>query len=115
MQIVNIQKGAEILGLAASTVHRWLGEGIIAGEQIIPGAPWQIRINDEVNARLVEEAPAGYLPMLEVTKILGGSRQTVMQRIKRGELEAVHFCRGKGKGLRIKVTHFRPSFFDQLS
>jgi DNA invertase Pin-like site-specific DNA recombinase/uncharacterized protein YndB with AHSA1/START domain len=116
-QIVNIQKAAEILGVAASTVHRWLCDGVIAGEQITPGAPWQIRITDELRARFVEETPAGYLPMLEATKILGVSRQTIMQRIKRGELPAVHVCRGKRKGLRIKVTHDErdhPSLFDQL-
>jgi hypothetical protein len=34
----------------------------------------------------VEQTPEGYVPMLEATHILGVSCQTVLQRIKRGEL-----------------------------
>ena len=37
--LVNIKEAAEILGVAPSTVHRWLNDGFIAGEQITPGAP----------------------------------------------------------------------------
>ena len=36
--------------------------------------------------------------MREAIKALGVSRQTVLQRVKRGELDAVHVMRGK-KGL----------------
>lgn len=110
--LVNIKEAAEILGVAPSTVHRWLNDGFIAGEQITPGAPWRIRLTEELKARFVEEAPQGYLPMLEATQRLGVSRQTVMQRIKRGELEAVHVRCGKRKGLRIKVTNATPDLFD---
>ena len=31
------------LGLAPSTLHRWLSDGFIAGEQLTPAAPWRIR------------------------------------------------------------------------
>jgi hypothetical protein len=31
------------------------------------------------------------------------SRQTIMQRVKRGELQAVHVRTGRRKGLRINV------------
>jgi predicted site-specific integrase-resolvase len=41
--------------------------------------------------------------MLEATHALGVSRQTVLQRVKRGELHAVHVRTGRRKGLRIKV------------
>ena len=110
--LVNIKEAAEILGVAPSTVHRWLNDGFIAGEQITPGAPWRIRLTEELKTRFVEEAPEGFLPMLEATQRLGVSRQTVMQRIKRGELEAVHVCCGKRKGLRIKVNNATPDLFD---
>jgi hypothetical protein len=36
-ELLNIKQIANALGVAASTVHRWLNDGIIAGEQIIPG------------------------------------------------------------------------------
>lgn len=114
-ELVTVQKAAEILGLVPSTLHRWLAEGFIAGEQVTPGAPWRIRVNDEFRARFVEQAPDGYLPMQEATKVLGVSRQTVLQRVKRGELSAVHLCSGKRKGLRIKVLGTQSSLFDNLS
>ncbi len=110
-QVVPIRQAAQILGINTSTVHRWLNDGFIAGEQVTPGAPWQIRITDELRARFVEQAPPGYLPMLETTMKLGVSRQTVLQRVKRGELEALLVTRGRRKGLRIKVVDDQPGLF----
>jgi hypothetical protein len=111
--VVPICKAAEILGVYPSTIHRWLNDGFIAGEQITPGAPWQIRITDELRARFVEHTPPGYLPMVDATKKLGVSRQTVLQRVKRGELEAVLVIRGRRKGLRINVLDTHPGLFHE--
>jgi DNA invertase Pin-like site-specific DNA recombinase len=110
-ELATIRKAAQILGLNTSTIHRWLADGFIAGEQITPGAPWQIRITDELRARIVEQAPPDYLPMLETTIKLGVSRQTVLQRVKRGELEAVLVRQGRRKGLRIKVIDDQSNLF----
>src|SRR5262249_48943017 len=94
------------LGVAASTIHRWLQAGFIAGEQDTPGAPWRIRVNDQLRALFVEHAPAGFVPIVDAMRILGVSRQTVLQRVKRGELEAIHVRSGRRKGLRIRIpTH----------
>ena len=98
-----------------STIHRWLAEGFIAGEQVTPGAPWQIRISDELRARIAPQAPQEYLPMLETTMKLGVSRQTVLQRVKRGELEAMLVTSGRRKGLRIKVVDDQPGLFAATS
>jgi hypothetical protein len=114
-EIVTIRKAAEILCMNTSSIHRWLADGFIAGEQVTPGAPWQIRITDEVRARVVQQAPSEYLPMLETTLKLGVSRQTVLQRVKRGELQAVLVRQGRRKGLRIKVVDQQPPLFDQFS
>lgn len=114
-ELATIERAAEILGLAPSTIHRWLNDGFIAGEQLTPGAPWRIRITDELRGRFLEEAPPGFLPMLEATMRLGVSRQTILQRVKRGELEAVHVRRGRRKGLRIKVIDTHPSLFHDPS
>jgi DNA invertase Pin-like site-specific DNA recombinase/uncharacterized protein YndB with AHSA1/START domain len=111
--VVPIRKAAEILGVYPSTIHRWLNDGFIAGEQVTPGAPWQIRMTDELRARFVEQAPPGYLPMLEATMKLGVSRQTVLQRVKRGELDALLVTRGRRKGLRIKVINTQPALFHE--
>jgi DNA invertase Pin-like site-specific DNA recombinase/uncharacterized protein YndB with AHSA1/START domain/predicted DNA-binding transcriptional regulator AlpA len=113
--LVSIRKAAQILGMNTSSIHRWLADGFIAGEQVTPGAPWQIRITDELRARIVQEAPPEYLPMLETTMKLGVSRQTVLQRVKRGELQAMLVRQGRRKGLRIKVVDQQPELFEQLS
>jgi DNA invertase Pin-like site-specific DNA recombinase len=110
-ELATICKAAQILGLNTSTIHRWLADGFIAGEQVTPGAPWQIRITDELRSRVVEQAPPGYLPMLEATMKLGVSRQTVLQRVKRGELEAVLVRQGRRKGLRIRVIDDQANLF----
>ena len=110
--LVTVGGAAQIIGVAPSTVHRWLNDGFIPGEQLTPGAPWRIRMTEELRARFVEEEREGYLPMIEATKILGVSRQTVLQHVKRGELEAIHLCRGKRKGLRIKMTERQPELFE---
>jgi DNA invertase Pin-like site-specific DNA recombinase len=112
-EVVPIRKAAETLGVYPSTIHRWLNDGFIAGEQVTAGAPWQIRMTDELRARFVEQAPPGYLPMLEATMKLGVSRQTVLQRVKRGELEALLVTRGRRKGLRIKVIDTQAGLFHE--
>jgi DNA invertase Pin-like site-specific DNA recombinase/predicted DNA-binding transcriptional regulator AlpA len=113
-ELVSIRKAAQILGMNTSSIHRWLADGFIAGEQITPGAPWQIRITDELRASVVQQAPPEYLPMLEATMKLGVSRQTVLQRVKRGELKAVLVRQGRRKGLRIKVVEKQPELFSNL-
>jgi DNA invertase Pin-like site-specific DNA recombinase len=111
-ELLPIARVAEILEVAPSTIHRWLGDGFIAGEQDTPGAPWRIRVTDDLRQRFVEQAPEGWLPMLEATVALGVSRQTVLQRVKRGELQAVHVRNGRRKGLRIKVPAAETALFD---
>lgn len=101
-QLLTVADAATELGLAPSTLHRWLGDGFIRGEQTTPGAPWRIRVTAELRALFVDDAPDGWLAMLEATLAYGVSRQTVMQRVKRGELQAVHVCTGRRKGLRIE-------------
>ena len=110
-ELVSIRKAAQILGMNTSSIHRWLADGFIAGEQVTPGAPWQIRINDELKSRIVQQEPPDYLPMLEATMKLGVSRQTVLQRVKRGELKAVLVRQGRRKGLRIKVIDRQETLF----
>jgi predicted site-specific integrase-resolvase len=43
------------------------------------------------------------VPIVDAMRILGVSRQTVLQRVKRGQLEAIHVRSGRRKGLRIRV------------
>jgi predicted DNA-binding transcriptional regulator AlpA len=114
-ELMSIRQTARELGIAPSTIHRWLKDGFIAGEQVTPGAPWRVRVNDTLRRRLVQEAPEGYIPMQEVTKLLGVTRQTVLQRVKRGELDAVLLYQGRRKGLRIKASSDQPGLFEQTA
>jgi hypothetical protein len=87
-------------------------DGFITGEQMTPGAPWRIRMTDELKGRFVEQASADYVVMQEATRRLGVCRQTVLQRVKRGELAAVHVRCGRRKGLRIIVLDAVPALFE---
>ena len=114
-EVVSIRQAAQLLGMNTSTIHRWLAEGFIAGEQATPAAPWRIRITDELRARIAPEAPPEYLPMLEATAKLGVSRQTILQRVKRGELQAILVTSGRRKGLRIRLLDDQPGLFAGIS
>jgi DNA invertase Pin-like site-specific DNA recombinase len=102
-ELLPVGKAADELGVAASTIFRWLQAGFIRGEQDTPGAPWRIRVNDQLRALFVDHAPAGYVPIVDAMRTLGVSRQTVLQRVKRGELDAIHVRQGRRKGLRIRI------------
>ena len=115
VELMTIRKAAAVLGVAPSTIHRLLNDGIIAGEQLTPGAPWRIRLTDDLMARFNGEAGDGFLPMREAMHVLRVSRQAVLQRVKRGELAAVHVMRGKQKGLRIKVIDRQSELFNPTS
>jgi DNA invertase Pin-like site-specific DNA recombinase len=114
-ELLSIRRAAVVLGVAASTIHRLLNDGIIAGEQLTAGAPWRIRLTDELTAQFNGDVGDGFLPMREAMRALGVSRQTVLQRVKRGELQAVHVTRGKQKGLRIKGIGRQPELFGATS
>jgi DNA invertase Pin-like site-specific DNA recombinase len=110
--MVTIATAAAQLDVSTATLHRWLREGFIVGEQITPGAPWQIRLTDELRARVRERAPDGWLPLTEAAKALGVARQTVLHKVQRGELPAVYVHRGKRKGLRIQVKPTQAGLFE---
>ncbi len=111
-ELLTIRQAAIKIGIAPSTLHRWVNDGFVAAEQLTPNAPWRIRLTDKLLAQFVEDVPEGYVPMQEATKALGVSRQTVLQRVKRGELDAVHVFRGRRKGLRIRLIDEQPDLFD---
>ncbi len=114
-ELVTVAKAAQILGIATSTMHRWLADGFVGGEQLTPGAPWRIRISKEIRERFVEAAPEGYVPIVDAMRLLRVSRQTVLQRVKRGVIPAVHVRSGKRNGLYINVLDTQESLFDNRS
>jgi hypothetical protein len=88
-ELLNVTAAAKQLQIAPSTLLRWLNDGFVAGEQTTPGAPWRVRLTDELRGMLIDDAPPGWLALQYASRALGLSRQTVLQKVKRGELRAV--------------------------
>lgn len=110
-ELLNVTQAARELKIAPSTLLRWLNDGFVAGEQITPGAPWQIRLTSQLRGMLTDDAPDGWLALQYASRALGVSRQTVLQKVKRGELRAVLTRTGRRKGLRIEIPRPQNSLF----
>ncbi|HZE02033.1 MAG TPA: helix-turn-helix domain-containing protein [Pseudonocardiaceae bacterium] len=110
--VVTITAAEKLLGVSKVTLYRWMKDGFITGEQITPGAPWRIRIDQALRDRIRSETPDGWLGLDEAAKALGIARQTVLHKVQRGQLRAVYVNRGRRKGLRIQVEHDQPGLFD---
>jgi DNA invertase Pin-like site-specific DNA recombinase len=111
--VVSITKAAAELGVGISTIYRWLADGFIPGEQAEPGAPWRIRLTSEVRAKVAGQAPDGWLPLNQAAAALGVARQTVLHKVQRGELAAVHVRHGRRSGLRIQVKQDQAGLFEK--
>jgi DNA invertase Pin-like site-specific DNA recombinase len=109
--LVTIQQAASALGVSLFTIRRWLQQGLLPGEQTTPNAPWRIRLDDDVRARFVPNVPDGFVKLGDAARLLGCARQTVLHKVQRGELRAIHVTAGQRKGLRIEVPAAR---LDQL-
>ena len=110
---LTVRQAAAALGVAPSTLHRHINDGLIQGQQITPGAPWRIRLTDELKARFLAAPADGFLPIRDAMDALGLSRQALLQRVKHGEMESVHVVRGQRKGLWIKIIDHNPTLFEQ--
>jgi DNA invertase Pin-like site-specific DNA recombinase len=111
--VVTIAEAERLLGVGKVTLYRWLKDGFLIGQQLTPGAPWRIRIDQAVRDRLAPEVPDGWLKLADAARVLGVARQTVLHKVQRGELEAVHVNQGRRKGLRINVNGDQAGLFDQ--
>src|SRR4051812_25016420 len=102
-EFVTIDQAAQQLGVSTWTVRRWLHDGLLDGDHVTAGAAWSIRLTDDIRARFVADVPPDYLPLKDAARVLGCARQTVLHKVQRGELDAIHVTQGQRKGLRIKV------------
>ena len=97
-------EAAAELGVTMSTIHRWLREGIIAGTQMMPGAPWKILLTDEVRRKLSGgDAPEGWVSLSEAARRLGLSKSYVVYLIKTNRLEAIQVSVRKQRCWRINL------------
>lgn len=111
--LYTIEQAARELGVNHTTIYRWLRAGLLPGEQTTAGAPWRIRLTDEIRGRFVPHVPDGYVPLDEAATRLGVARQTVLHKVQRGELHAIQVTKGRRKGLRIQVSGAAAGLFAQ--
>lgn len=112
-------EAAAELRVSMHTVHRWLREGILAGAQATPGAPWRIVLTEVIRQRLAGgEAPTGWVGLTDAARRLGLSKSHVAYLVKAGKLPAVHATVGKRRCWRIDISSAtcgrQPALFDQM-
>jgi DNA invertase Pin-like site-specific DNA recombinase len=99
---VGVTEAQAALGVSRATLCRWLADGFAVGRQDERGR-WSVRLDDELRARVVDELPAGWARLDEAAKALGVARQTVLDRARRGELEAVRLQQGRRSALAVRL------------
>ena len=112
------EQAAPELGVTMGTVHRWLRGGVLAGEQLTPGAPWRIVLTDETRERLAgTQAPVGWVGVTEAARRLGVSKSLVAYWVKSGKLTAMRVTVGKRRCWKIDVESatcgLQTDIFDQ--
>ncbi len=111
-------EAAAELGIGESTIHKWLREGVLAGTQLMPGAPWRIVLTEEIRRRLSNgDAPPDWVGLTEASRRLGLSKPHVAYLVKTGKLKAVRTKVGKRVCWRIDVSSadcgLQTDLFDQ--
>jgi excisionase family DNA binding protein len=100
-----LDQAAGELGVTVGTVQRWLRDGLLAGQQTVPGAPWRIVLTDEVRRRLSgNDVPQGWVGLTEAARRLGVGKSQVAYWVKQGKLPAVRTRVGKRSCWRIDVS-----------
>ena len=112
--LLGVAAAARELGVASSTLYRWIREGLVAVEEPAPGAPWLVRIDAALRSRVCESVPAGFVAAAQARQLLRVSRQTLWERIRRGELEARRIVRGPQRGLYVQVDEPAQPLLDAL-
>jgi len=98
------EEAAHELDVAMGTVHRWLRDGVLAGEQLTAGVPWRIVLTDDIRERLRGgPAPEGWVGLTEAARRLGVSKSQVAYWVKSGKLAALRVTVGKRPCWRIDV------------
>ena len=98
------EQAAELLEVNRGTVIRWIQAGLLRGSQLLPVAPWKVEVTEADLRRLkATNAPPGWLPLKGAALALGVSQQTVLQRLKSGQLEGVRVRVGGRSSWRIQV------------
>lgn len=100
---MSVGQAADALGVSTDSIRRWAREGSLEAQQVMPQAPWRIHVTDDVIARMVPDAPDGWVGLTAAAKSLGRAKQTILHWVHSGKLRSVQVRSGKRRGLRIEL------------
>lgn len=102
--VYSAEQAAEMFGVNRATVIRWVEVGLLRGSQLTSGAPWRIQVTEEDIKKLKpSEAAEDWLTLKKAGFVLGVSQQTVLQKLKSGQLKGVRVRTGQRSAWRIHV------------
>jgi excisionase family DNA binding protein len=112
--VYTVEQAAELLGVSRKTLDNWIATGLLHARQLTQGAPWEVQVSEVDRRRLcATEAPQGWLALKGAASALGVSQQTVLNKLKSGELNGVRVRVGARSAWRIAVDS--TSYDNQVS
>jgi len=102
--VYTAEEAAERLGVCHSTVIRWVENGLLRGRQTTDGAPWRVMVTDADMQRLKpSETDKTWLTLKRAASVLGVTQQTVLQKLKAGEVDGTRVQTGRRASWRIRL------------
>jgi excisionase family DNA binding protein len=102
--IYTAEEASERLGVCRSTVIRWVESGLLRGRQTTDGAPWRIVVAAADIQRLKPTEPdKTWMSLKRAASVLGLSQQTILQKLKSGEVEGTRVQTGRRASWRIRL------------
>ncbi|MBK7583353.1 MAG: recombinase zinc beta ribbon domain-containing protein [Myxococcales bacterium] len=98
-------QAARELGVSMHTIHRWLRDGTLSGQQATEKAPWRIVLTEDVRRRLTSgSAPENWVGLAKAARRLGLAKSLVAHLVKQGKLRAVRTVVRNRECWRIDVS-----------
>ena len=110
--MATVPQAAQLLGVDKTTIYRWLRDGFVTGEQLTPGAPWQIRITQALRGKIRPDVPDGWLPLDQAAKALRVARQTVLHKVQAASSPP---CTSRADAARACVSRSNTTSLDCLT
>ena len=102
--VYSAEQAAELFEVNRSTVIRWVEVGLLKGSQLTYGAPWRIKVTEEdLNKLKPSQVADDWMTLKKAAFVLGVSQQTVLQKLKSGQLKGIRVLTGQRSAWRIHV------------
>ncbi len=101
----NAQRSVTTIAVRPKRQITWLHDGLLAGEQPTPGAPWRVVLSEDTRRRLAGgDAPKDWVTLTAAAQRLGMSKSHVAYLVKTGKLPAMRTKVGKRPCWKIDVS-----------